>query len=45
MQTGKYYLESGENNKQLIQKIGKFTSKFKSYGSGVWNVKKRLQHV
>lgn len=45
MQTGKYYLESGENKKQLIHKIGKFPSKFKSNGSGVWNVKKRLEHV
>ena len=45
MQTGKYYLESADNRKQLIHKIGKFPSRFKSNGSGVWNVKKRLEYV
>ena len=45
MQTGKYYLESGDSNKQLIHKIGKFPSKFKTDGSGVWNTKNRLDFV
>ena len=45
MQTGKYYLESGGSKKQLIQKTGRFPSKFKSNGSGTWNTKKRLDFV
>lgn len=45
MQTGKYYLESGESNKQFIHKIGKLQNKFRPDGSGVWNTKKRLQFV